>query len=98
MNLAAPLERWWSRLTHGWKRTNCLFFAVALYFRRRKQIGIGRHYLVLRKSDSGRFPHFLYVEHLPHSGVRFISYKPRHPIERKCPPALFEGRVRWGDW
>jgi hypothetical protein len=104
--LAAAIDRWWCRITHGWHRTNCLFFAVALYCRRHARIRMAgpgdklygrRHYRMCRKSDSGYFPHFLYVEHMPHSGIRFISYKPHHPIDRKCPPALFEGVVRWGD-
>lgn len=79
-----------------WSRTNCLLFAIALYLRRHGRTN-RRHYIAVRKSDCGRFPHFLYVEYMPHSGVRMISYKPPHPIDRKCPPALFEGVVRWGD-
>ena len=78
--------------------TNCLFFALALFFRRHRRLGLTRrHYLVARRSDAGPFPHFLYVEHLPHSGVRLISYKPTHPIVRACPPLIFRGAVRWGD-
>jgi hypothetical protein len=94
--LAAAIDRWWRHLTHGWPRTNCLFFAVALFFRRHGRT-THRHYLAVRKSDSGSFPHFLYVEHMPHSGIRLISYKPPSPVDRKCPPMIFRGAVRWGD-
>lgn len=38
------------------------------------------------------FPHFLWLER-----HHIISYKPFYPVDRKCPPALFEGRVAWGD-
>ena len=69
-------------------RSNCLVFALLLAWRRRGKRG----YFAIRKSDSGRFPHFLWVER-----HHIISYKPSHPVDRKCPPALFAGRVAWGD-
>lgn len=79
-------------------RTNCLIFAVALFMRRHRKLqGTRRHYIAMRWSDLGRFPHFLYVEISPHSGVRQISYKPKRPVERYFPPALFDGFVKWGD-
>jgi hypothetical protein len=91
--LATAIDRWWRRITHG-PRTNCLFFAVALYCRRFK---FGRRQRIrFRKSHSGWFPHFLYAE-LRRGKVRLISYKPPHPVDRKCPPILFRGGVRWGD-
>lgn len=94
MHHAAAAIHWWRRITHGWPRTNCLFFAVALYFRRLK---FGRQQRIrFRKSHSGWFPHFLYAE-LRRGKVRLISYKPLNPIDRKCPPILFRGGVRWGD-
>lgn len=67
--------------------SNCLFFAVALFWRRR-----WKGYLVIRKSRWGGFPHFLYLE-----GKHIISYKPVDPTKHKCPPPLFVGRVAWGD-
>lgn len=74
--------------------TNCLFFAVALFWRRR---GTGnRRYLAIRWSDSGRFPHFLYAE-LRRGQWRVISYKPISPSPRTCPPMIFRGRACWGD-
>jgi hypothetical protein len=74
--------------------TNCLFYAVALFWRRR---GTGnRRYLAIRRSDSGNFPHFLYAE-LRRGRWRVISYKPIFPHHRMCPPLLFAGRARWGD-
>lgn len=100
---------------YGAMKTNCLIFAVALFFRRHARISKAdrdrregritrdlklcgrRHYIAMRWSDLGRFPHFLYVEKSPHSGVRQISYKPKRPVERYFPPALFDGFVKWGD-
>lgn len=67
--------------------SNCLFFALALFWRRR-----WRGYFVIRKSRWGGFPHFLYLE-----GRHIISYKPTDPLKRKCPPAFFRGKVSWGD-
>jgi hypothetical protein len=68
--------------------SNCLIFALLLAWRRRGRRG----YFAIRASDSGAFPHFLWFER-----HHVVSYKPNSPIARKCPPALFEGRVRWGD-
>lgn len=75
-------------------RTNCLFFCLALYLRRYAKGR--RQYILTRKSDSGMFPHFLYVE-LRRGRFRVISYKPINPITRTCPPLIFAGAVRWGD-
>jgi len=67
--------------------SNCLFFALRLYWRRR-----WRGYLLIRKSHWGPFPHFLYAER-----GHIVSYVPLDPKARTCPPPLFSGRVRWGD-
>lgn len=69
-------------------RSNCLFYAIALYWRRRGHRG----YFTFRKSDHGWFPHFLYFEK-----HHIVSYKPHNPTKQKCPPAFFEGGVCWGD-
>lgn len=74
--------------------TNCLFFAVALYWRRYKKGR--RQYIAIRMSDSGPFPHFLYVESRFGRDV-FISYKPIKPVAHNFPPPFFKGRVKWGD-
>lgn len=76
------------------RRTNCLFFAIALYFRRYAKGR--RQYIQWRMSDSGPFPHFLYVE-LRYGRQRVVSYKPIAPTARSCPPMVFLGAVRWGD-
>lgn len=76
-------------------RSNCIVWAVALYWRRRRK---GREgYLLLRRSRSGPFPHFLYAEFRPAGNLRMVSYKPLNPKEKKLPPPLFKGRHRWGD-
>lgn len=74
--------------------TNCLFYAIALFWRRYKKGK--RQYIAIRKSDSGPFPHFLYVETRFGRDV-FISYKPKQSITRTFPPPIFNGLVRWGD-
>ena len=75
--------------------TNCLFFAVALYWRRFAKAE--RAYFQWRKSDAGWFPHFLYCE-LRRGRLRQISYKPVHPKPHLLfPPPLFKGSVCWGD-
>jgi hypothetical protein len=68
--------------------SNCLIFALMLAWRRRGRRG----YFAIRRSDHSWFPHFLWIER-----HHIISYKPLEPEDRKVPPALFEGRVRWGD-
>lgn len=76
-------------------RSNCIFFALALYGRRRRK---GREgYVLIRRSRWGAFPHLLYAERRPTGGLRMVSYKPADPRERKVPPPLFEGRSKWGD-
>lgn len=74
--------------------TNCLFFALALYWRRRAKGA--RCYIGMRKSESGPFPHFLVFE-LRRGEYRVISYKPINPRQKTCPPPLFKGRAAWGD-
>jgi hypothetical protein len=68
--------------------SNCLIFVLCLMWRR----GLRRGRIKWRKSHHGNFPHFMWIER-----HHIISYKPLTPEERKVPPALFEGRVRWGD-
>ena len=74
--------------------TNCLFFAIALWWRR---FAKGRRCgITWRWSHFGPFPHFLFVE-IRRGKLRLISYKPEHPKLKTCPPPLFAGRVAWGD-
>lgn len=75
------------------RHTNCIVFAVRLWWRRGRA---HRGYIVLRRSDWGPFPHVLYAE-IRRGRVRLVSYKPASPEKRKMPPPCFEGRVRWGD-
>ena len=74
--------------------TNCLFFALALYWRRRGRAG--EHYLMMRRSRLGWTPHFLYAE-LRHGRLRIISYKPDNSAFKAIPPPVFAGRAKWGD-
>lgn len=73
-------------------RSNCLAWALAMWWRRRPRGG----YIVMRGSRWGRFPHFLYAE-MRHGRLRLVSYVPAQPRHKHCPPPLFDGRVRWGD-
>ena len=75
-------------------RSNCLLFAWALYWRRRKRGAVG--YVALRRSRWGPFPHALYVEQR-HYGWRVVSYVPRDPRHKTLPPPMFDGRSKWGD-
>lgn len=72
------------------RRSNCLFFAVALWWRRYKKGQPG--YVSARKSMWGWFPHFLYEEY-----GRKVSFVPIDPRRKMFPPPLFRGRVRRGD-
>lgn len=74
--------------------TNCLLYALALYWRRSAKGK--RCYLALRRSDFTWVPHFLVFE-LRGGQFRAISYKPLRPRMKPCPPAVFDGAPRWGD-
>lgn len=77
------------------KRSNCLFFAVALYRRlRRRNTGV---YISMRRSRWGRFPHFLVFRKRRTGSWQVVSYKPTDPRLKKCPPPLFKGRPFFGD-
>lgn len=73
--------------------SNCLFFALLLYFRRSH---VPDRYIVMRGSRMTAGPHFLYAE-LRRGKMRMISFKPTNPKVKNCPPPMFEGRARWGD-
>ena len=76
--------------------SNCLFWSWRLYWRRRRK---GREgYLLIRRSRSGAFPHFLYAEFRRCGSLRVVSFKPLAPKEKKLPPPLFRGSSRWGDF
>jgi hypothetical protein len=74
--------------------TNCLFFALTLYWRRRGRAG--QRYLLARRSRLGWTPHFLYAE-VRRGRIRIISYKPNNTAFKACPPPVFAGRAAWGD-
>lgn len=74
--------------------TNCLFFALALYWRRRAKGS--RCYVAMRPSDLGASPHFLFFE-LRHGRYRVVSYKPNNSRHKTCPPPVFKGHTAWGD-
>jgi hypothetical protein len=77
-------------------RSNCLAWAWSLYWRRREK---GREgYLLMRRSRSGPFPHFLYAEVRKTGTLRVVSFKPLNPREKKVPPPMFRGSSRWGDF
>ncbi len=92
-------------------RSNCLFFAVALYccrcfgYRRRRKNGklsakkkvLHEGYLAIRQSRWGPFPHLLYGELRISGHMRIVSYVPHNPKHKPIPPPLFAGRIKWGD-
>lgn len=76
------------------KLSNCLFWAILLYLRRRRK---GKScYLMLRRSRFGKFPHFLFAEKRFY-GLRLVSWVPRNPKHKTLPPPVFSGRSKWGD-
>lgn len=77
-------------------RSNCIAWAWALYWRRRAKSREG--YIMVRRSRSGPFPHFLCAEVRRCGTLRIVSFKPAAPSDRKFPPPLFRGWPRWGDW
>lgn len=77
-------------------RSNCLFWAWLLYRRRVRRGKEG--YILVRRSRSGPFPHFLYAEFRRCGTLRIVSFKPVAPVERKFPPPLFPGGPRFDDW
>lgn len=76
-------------------RSNCIVYAVAIYFRRRSKGHEG--YIALRRSRWGPFPHLLYVERRKTGTWRLVSYKPRDPTPHCCPPIMFDGKPRMDD-
>lgn len=76
-------------------RSNCVIFALALYWRRRAKGD--EVYLAVRRSRYGFFPHFLVMRRRRDGLFRAVSFKPVDPCERKMPPAMFVGQSRWGD-
>lgn len=74
-------------------RSNCLLFAVALYWRRSGR----ERYILIRKSRLGSWlPHILYAERRPY-GLRIVHFVPIDGKSKKVPPPFFRGFRRWGD-
>lgn len=76
-------------------RSNCLVFALALYWRRKSRGVEG--YVLMRRSRWGAFPHLLYAERRSTGTWRVVSYTPDNPRHKQLPPPLFSGHVHWGD-
>lgn len=80
-------------------RTNCLLFALALWWRRQarcRQIG-RRCGIAIVRSHWGPFPHVMYTQQRSDGHHRLVGYAPLIPRRRLAPPPLFRGRVVWGD-
>lgn len=77
-------------------RSNCLFWAVALYWRRRRK-GKDGHLMIRPSRWMAWAPHLLYAEPRPSGTWRVVSYVPIKPARGLCPPPVFKGRSRWGD-
>lgn len=94
-------------------RSNCIVFAVALYcirclgYVREKPRREGapppkpwvkrEGYMLFRRSRWGPFCHVLYAERRKSGALRIVSYVPNSPRMKPVPPAIFEGRSKWGD-
>ena len=89
-------------------RSNCLFWALAVYWRRTRFISLegeryfvlwrsGRHLLLTRPSRLGGWiPHVLYAERR-RGGLRIVHFVPADKRPKNIPPPLFRGEGRWGD-
>lgn len=77
------------------KQTNCLFFAIKLYYRRRRKGKKG--FVIARLSKYYPGPHFMYARMCKNGVSQIVGYVPKHPRTRLIPPPIFEGKVKWGD-
>ncbi len=76
------------------KRSNCLFFALRLYYRRKRK---GKHgYVISRQSNYGWFPHFMY-QYTYRGRLKQVGYIPKNPKVKFLPPPLFSGKIKFGD-
>lgn len=69
------------------KWNNCLCWALAKW----KRYG---GYIVMRKSNYGWFPHFLWLSKDRTQLESFVPDDPRHKV---LPPPVFRGHVKEGD-
>jgi hypothetical protein len=92
--------------------SNCIAFAIALYWRRwlaTRRIWVeGERYVIIarggprmllaRESRLGSLiPHVLFAE-VRHGRVKIFHYVPVNPVPRLLPPPLFHGWIKRGDW
>ena len=75
--------------------SNCLFFALMLYYRRHRRGKYG--YVISRKSNYGWFPHFMYQRIKWNGSMSQVGYVPKNPKYKRLPPPVFRGKVKWGD-
>ena len=93
-------------------RSNCLFFAVALYWRRwlsSRWVRVdGERYFVVWRRDprcilirasrlGSLLPHVLYAE-ARGGRLRVVHFVPLDPKVKILPPPCFRGRLKRGDW
>lgn len=77
------------------RRSNCIFFALKLYYRR---LAKGKHgYLISRRSHFGWFPHYMYGRKRKDGTCQIVGYVPLNPKLKRLPPPIFRGYVKWGD-
>ena len=77
------------------RQSNCLFFALRLYYRRRSKGKKG--FVISRQSKYYPGPHFMYVRIRKDGKYQMVGYVPKYPRKRLLPPPIFDGRVQWGD-
>lgn len=71
-------------------RSNCLFWAIAMRWRRWRKGKKGA--IRYRQSNFGWFPHFMYRER-----GKLYSFVPNNPKHKILPPPLFKGHSKFGD-
>ena len=70
--------------------SNCFIFALRRWFKR-------GGYLIIRKSDAGWYPHFIWAESLKDLEIEHYTVDEFHPLMRFMPAFLFKGYVKKHD-
>lgn len=77
------------------KFSNCLVFALMLYYRRRRKGKKG--FVISRQSKYYKGPHFMYARMRENKTAQLVGFVPKYPKQRTFPPPFFEGKIVWGD-
>lgn len=82
-------------VTRFGRYSNCLIFALKLYYRRRRKGYKG--FVSSRQSKYYKGPHFMYSRVRANKTIQLVGFVPKYPKKRVLPPPFFEGKIVWGD-